>query len=122
MYSFLVQIIFVASLSVIIFLFARALPRISREEDAKLKFDLADKFAKKIPLEQFDKVMHQLSEKWLRKLRVWILRLDNIVNGYLDQLKKYSQAKEEKENLKEKMDLLKSDEVIENTEKKSKEK
>lgn len=110
MYTFIVQIIFVASLAVIIFLFARGLPRIvNKEEDASLKFDAIDKLVEKIPLERFDDVMHLVFEKWLRKLRVVILRFDNIVNGYLDQLKKYSQAKEDKEDLKEKMELMKGE-------------
>lgn len=110
MYNFIVQIIFVASLAIIIFLFARGLPRIVDDtEDASLKFDAIDKFAEKIPLERFDNVIHVALEKWLRKIHLLILRFDSSVNRYLEQLKKYSQEKETKEDLKEKMDAIKGE-------------
>ena len=107
MYNFIVQLVFVSSLATLIYLLARALPRVSEEVIVDNKSETVfDRIVKNLPLEKLDINLHSFLGKTLRKIRVVVLRLDNGINGYLDQLKEYSVAQDEKSDLKEKMNLM----------------
>lgn len=88
MYSLLLQLITFSSLALLIYLMARAVPRVKDEEvrvHAPGKFDA---LLKKLPLEKMDARLSSFSEKSLRKLRVVILKFDNMLQNYLKRVKR----------------------------------
>lgn len=110
MTSFILEIIMVASLGVVLYLFARALPRVDdvlvSPEDKKLRTHWLTVY-----LEKADEWLKVVFEKFLRRVKVLLLKLDNIVSKRLNKFKKEPQ-KEMK---------LPSDEVIEKKEEEKRE-
>ncbi len=92
MLKFLLEIVIVCAFGVVVYLFTRMLPRIddahiaSKEE--KMKGD-----ALSVYLEKIDEWLTIMFEKFLRRVKVWILRLDNLVNEQLNKFKKEPQKK-----------------------------
>lgn len=87
MYNFILQIILISSLATIVYLMARALPRVQQEEMAAgsaFKQRL-EQLIKKIPLSKFDKSLSKFNEKTLRKSRVIVLRIDNFISNRLNK-------------------------------------
>jgi hypothetical protein len=107
MFDFITQIIFVLSLGIIAYLFARALPRVV-EDPGAVPTTAFDKLVDRLPLDEVDEVLVSTFEKILRKARVFVLKFDNRINHYLDQLRKHSPAVREKQGveLKEKIDAM----------------
>ena len=105
MFDFTTNILFVASLSVIVYLLARALPRVP---DDVVPASAFDKLVERLPLEQVDNALVSTFEKILRKVRVLVMKLDNTINRNLDQLRKHSPALREKQGaaLKEKIEAM----------------
>ena len=91
MYNFVLQILMFSSLGLIIYLFARAVPRVG-EAEAPRGSGFFDKLMAKLPMAKIDKSLDSFFAKFLRKLRVVIMKLDNFINHRLGKLKK----KEEK--------------------------
>ncbi len=89
MYDFLLQIIFFTSLAFIIYLLARTLPRVSEEEAASgsLKENYFDKLIKKLPLDKIDVAFNLFTGKILRRLKIVILKIDNLLNRLLNKTK-----------------------------------
>ncbi len=88
MYNFILQISLMASLGIMVYLFARGVSRVSDsiEEDAqKSKFDKLIDF---LPLEKIDLVINEYFEKILRKIKLILMKLDNVVSNRLDKIKK----------------------------------
>jgi hypothetical protein len=88
MYNFILQTIFMVSLGAIIYLVARALPRI---DDVAVKtrprqnyFDL---MMKRVPIEKADAFVNMLLEKTLRKSKIFVMKLDNFLNTHLKSLR-----------------------------------
>lgn len=110
MTSFILEIIMVASLGVVLYLFARALPRVDdvlvSPGDKKLRTHWLTVY-----LEKADEWLKVVFEKFLRRVKVLLLKLDNIVSKRLNKFKKEPQ-KEMK---------LPSDEVIEKKEEEKRE-
>ena len=75
------------SLGTILYLLARALPRVNDQE-------IKEKSASSQPhwfntyLEKADEWLKAYLEKFLRRIRVWILKLDNFVAHRLNRFKK----------------------------------
>ncbi|PIR86987.1 MAG: hypothetical protein COU11_03150 [Candidatus Harrisonbacteria bacterium CG10_big_fil_rev_8_21_14_0_10_49_15] len=103
MLDFVIQMAFMASLAVIVYMLARAMPRVAEQfwEEDQPKSSL-DRFLERIPLERIDIALHQILIKMLRKSKIVILKIDNAINEYLEQLKKKSGSSGHKEH----MDLL----------------
>lgn len=80
MYDFVVQLVFVVSLGLLVYLLALAMPRVADDEENGSKFR---KWLANIPLEKLDEFLIKLGEKSLRKIRVVILKIDNSVSGKL---------------------------------------
>lgn len=76
-----------ASLAVIIYLFARAMPRVSESSGQSKEGDYIGELLNKLPLEQADAFVSMVMEKTLRKLKVIILKLDNLLTHHLRNLK-----------------------------------
>lgn len=91
-----------------IYLIARAAPRVSDEAIGEIikhstKFDKLFSF---LQLEKIDPILHNFLEKLLRKIKLVLMKFDNIANNYLDKVKKYKLGNngkngngEEKQNL-----------------------
>lgn len=88
MYNFILQIALMMSLGTMIYLIARKAPQIGDEivGQPKSKFDYL--FAS-LRLEKIDPILHNFLEKLLRKMKLFLMKLDNITNSYLEKVKKY---------------------------------
>ena len=99
MYDFILQIFFFGALTVIVYLMARSLPRVIEDESKISPLEYLEKILSRLPVTKADRIINLRLEKFLRKIRVMILRLDNLIHRYLssrkedgeiDQLKKES--------------------------------
>jgi hypothetical protein len=98
MYNFTLQIIILVSLTVVVLVSARALPRLTEEEKRAESrranfFDRA--IVSKLPLDKFDRQAHTFLEKFLRRLKVLVMKTDNFVDDRINRVKK---TKNEKTN------------------------
>ena len=100
MYNFVLQTIVMLSLGAIIYLFARALPRVLETASSEPRKNYLEDFFRKFPLEKADAFSSYWLERFLRKLKIVVLRLDNLLSKHLSNLK--PAATEEKPSLFEK--------------------
>ncbi len=110
MYDYIVQIALFGSLAVIVYLFARALPRIDRPDHVRTA-NAFDRALAKLPIGKMDSAVNSFFERILRKMRVVIMKIDNFVNGYLNRLKEHQIAKEKQVDLREKMEAIKAEDI-----------
>jgi hypothetical protein len=84
MLHFILQTLIMLALGVMIYLMAAALPRIGDEaENAPGQMSRAMAY-----IEKADEIFRGFWEKMLRRVRVWILRLDNLITKKLGRFKK----------------------------------
>lgn len=109
MANFVSQIIFTCSLGIIVFLFARALPRVS-EEEAGAPTDIVEKkleqWIARLPLHKIDRGINLFLEKMLRRVRIGILKIDNLVHSLLSKVKSSSVAAKKVEEKAEQQKAL----------------
>ena len=86
MYNFILQTIIMVSLGTVIYLFARAVPRVDNSVTSKQGRDYIEELLNKLPLEKADAFLSALFEKILMKLKVVILKLDNLLTRHLHNL------------------------------------
>lgn len=79
------------ALGVITYLLAAALPRIDEKETVKINF--LERMARSEIPEKIDLVLNKYLEKFLRRAKIWTLKIDNSINSFLGRVK----AKEEKD-------------------------
>ncbi|OGY64982.1 MAG: hypothetical protein A3A04_01260 [Candidatus Harrisonbacteria bacterium RIFCSPLOWO2_01_FULL_40_28] len=94
MYDFILQIIFMLSIGIVIYLMALGLPRVGNEKEPKIIKTLAD-LTKSIPLDRIDAALNKVLEKALRRFRLIILRVDNWVNSFLGKVRKSNTTDED---------------------------
>jgi hypothetical protein len=102
----ILQILIASSLAGIVYMFARALPRLN-EEEFRAEEKTHGKFVER--LDKADDLLRGFFEKVLRRFKIWILKIDNVVSVKLNKFKKDSQKerysmdsiREEKEESKE---------------------
>lgn len=92
------------SLGAIIYLIARAAPRVGDVEESFKKetfHQRLDKLIAKIPFDKMDVFFTVNLEKTLRKMKLLLMKWDNLLTNHLRKLKKSGNggAKEEKQNL-----------------------
>ena len=88
MYDFILQTIFLLSFGTLIYLVARAVPRVTETAEPEVRReDYFERLIKKLPIEKADAVTSMLLEKLLRKVKVTILKLDNFLTKHLKNLK-----------------------------------
>ncbi len=75
------------SLGGIIYLIARAVPRVS-DEELKKNPSLIPSHGFMMFLEQVDEKFKIIFEKWLRRTRIWVLKFDNFVAEKLKKFRK----------------------------------
>lgn len=109
MANFALQIILVLSLGLIIFLFARAIPRVNGD-DAHSPTDALEKKLERwiaaLPLHKIDRGINLFLEKMLRKLRVMILKVDNVTHSFLAKVKSSDAAAKNIEEKAEQKELF----------------
>ena len=91
MYEFILQLVIFLSLGVILFIMARAVPRIQSNSEVisqGSKFDYFDRILAKIPLNRLDFLMNTFLSKTLRRIKVVVLKIDNFITNYLNKLLK----------------------------------
>lgn len=91
MHLFILQIVLMLSLGTMIYLIARAVPRVSDEVvdgiiKKKTKFDHLFSF---LWIEKIDPLLHNFLEKFLRKMKLFLMKLDSVTTNYLEKVKKY---------------------------------
>jgi hypothetical protein len=109
MYSFLVNITLFASLAVMIYMLARALPRITEEQhEAAVPVSFFDRVIDRLPMERIDIVISTFLEKLLRKFKLFVSKLDTVINAHLARVRKSSPIHKEQQGaiLKEKMEAM----------------
>lgn len=85
-FKFILEILIFVSLSGMLYLMARALPRVNDEVFQRPTEIKTRKFS--IFLEKLDQWLKSLLERWLRRLRVVVLKFDNIISQKLNSFKK----------------------------------
>lgn len=103
MLDFFPQIIFLVVLGLIIFLISRKIPQAASQLEEE-NFFFQKSFLDKLPLEKIDQSLSIFLEKFLRRLRIFLLKLDAYFQKKIDSLK--SQKSLNKEKL-----LLKTEEI-----------
>lgn len=94
MYNFVLQMVMMLSLGTMVYLAARALPRVGERVVPSSPAQYVDKLVKKIPVEKLDLFLSAVLEKMLRKSKILILKVDNRVTFYLNKFKKNSNGKD----------------------------
>ncbi len=89
MVIFILQIIMMVSLGAILFVFARILPRIDDARVDEIRASLSFHHLVSY-FEKFDEWFGAIFQKYLRRLRVVILKIDNILGAKLNKIKKDS--------------------------------
>jgi len=95
-------------LGTMIYLIARTVPRIgdeAAEEIIKPKNGL-DRWLASSHIERLDELFNNSVEKLLRKIKLMLMKLDNIVSDYLDRVKKYKLGENNQKNGEEKPGLF----------------
>lgn len=101
------------SLGIVVYLFARALPRVASNHPEDLQpLSGFDRFIGKLPLERIDRGLHSFFEKALRKMRIVLMKIDNYINSHLKNLKERKEAGKSGDEMKRKMELMQIDSNI----------
>ncbi len=87
MYNFILQIAIMIGLGTMVYLIGRATPRIGDEipRQSGAKFD---HLLNSLRLEKFDVVLGNFLEKFLRKIKLILMQMDNITSNYLNKVRK----------------------------------
>ncbi len=97
MYDFPLQIIVVICGGIMIYLLARALPRVPDDTGDSTIAGVGARFenwTRRLPLKQIDEAIIGFFEKVLRKIRVVNMKIENVVNAGIGKLRRGQQAAE----------------------------
>ncbi len=113
MYNFIVEMSMLVSLGLIVYLFARAVPRIAHNKPEDVQpLSGFDRFVGRLPLEKIDRGLHSFFEKTLRKIRIVLMKVDNYINSHLKNLKEKQEAAKSGDEMKKKIELMTVDSNI----------
>lgn len=88
MYSFILHFLIMVSLAAIIYLIARTIPRIDENVvSGQSEKYFMEKFFSRLPLEKIDFMFDNLLEKTLRKFKIVVMRIDNVLTRKLSNFK-----------------------------------
>jgi len=79
----------------VVYLFARSLPLVDGFGEKRQKVKKPRKFIKEEWVEAFDTKTSAVFSKWLRKAKLTIMKMDNVVSRNIDRIKERSASKEE---------------------------
>jgi hypothetical protein len=69
-------------------LFARALPRVEPSSDPKSLYERIDEWFGRLPLHHIDDRANAAAFKFLRRMRIVVMKIDHRLVGYLDRVKR----------------------------------
>jgi tRNA U34 5-carboxymethylaminomethyl modifying GTPase MnmE/TrmE len=95
MVRFILEIIIFLLLSFIVYLISLTLPRISEEELEAIRKIRREKMI--VFIEKSDLILKSFLEKFLRKVKIWLLSLNNFIEEKLSKFKKDIQKIEARE-------------------------
>ena len=87
MLQFIVTNILFISIGTILYVIVRALPRIDEESRPPLKRTVLERWITSEIPDKLDEVASSIMEKTFRKLKVFLLRLDNAISRRLQKMK-----------------------------------
>lgn len=87
MISFILQILVFISLGLIVYLLAKAAPRVGNEPPSQ-QANPFDKLMARVPMARIDENINSFLSKFLRKFKVVIMKVDNFINHRLGKLTK----------------------------------
>ncbi len=101
MYEFILQLLVFSSLSFAVYVLARALPRVTSEEDRAAASGRLDRIVAKIPFHKIDVQLTSFLEKLLRRVRLLLLKFDNFLSHHVRRLRasKEGQTNDKRSNL-----------------------
>lgn len=82
------QIIVFGSLGFIIYLMARALPRVENNPQPTRGPNFFERLIAKVPMSKLDSNINGFLARFLRKIKVFTLKMDNFINDRLGKLTK----------------------------------
>ena len=88
MYNLLLNLIMFGSFGVVIYLMARAVPRVKDSGETVHAPGTIDRILSRLPLAKIDAKISSLTEKALRGVKVTIMRFDNFLTYRLKRMKK----------------------------------
>lgn len=100
MADFILQLFIFLSFGVVVYLVARALPRVPDDAKDEVPEKTHKGFLSSFPAHKVDLAIASFFEKVLRRARLVVLRLDNVLNAYIGKVK--SHAHKDKGNNKQK--------------------
>ncbi len=96
MYNYILQAGLFIGLAAVIYIFVKAAPRVGDlPQEKKERFHWSNRF----PLEKLDSLVSSYFEKWLRKNRVFLMKLDHFISRQIDKVKNNKQTDEKKEEI-----------------------
>jgi hypothetical protein len=96
MYDFLLQTILFLSLGVVIYLLARAVPRVTESGEVIHAPGRFDRLLTKLPLRKIDERLNTGFAKALRTMKVWVMKSGNVLDERMARLKARAEAHDEK--------------------------
>lgn len=79
-------------MAVVVYMLAKALPRVSDDEEVRRGPNFFDRLMAKLPLSTIDARLNTSLAKLLRKFRVVVMKVDNFINDRLGKLNKKAPA------------------------------
>lgn len=111
MYDLILQLSLIISLSIMIYLLARSVPRVKDEELATIPIQsYFDQWIAKIPISKIDVWFNMFMAKFLRRLRIIVLKLDNLLHRQITSVHQNGNHQINNSNLTE--DLNKQEDQI----------
>lgn len=87
MYDFTLQLFFIGSASLVVYMFVRALPRVADIDKPPTIYDYFDAWLAKLPLHHVDSRLNALLFKFLKRVRVIIMKIDNHLIHHLERVR-----------------------------------
>lgn len=84
MYDLFIQTTLIVSLGIIVYLVASAAPRIQDSDDTLTAPNFKARFGEIIPLDRLDVWLNAAKGKWLRRLKVIVMKVDNFISKRLN--------------------------------------
>jgi Na+/phosphate symporter len=93
---FILELVFFVSFAVIVFLFIRKLPYIS---DVVLHSPQKKDFSRYQWIDKIDRKLIELLSKWLRRIKLVVMRLDNYVSNHIEKIKQRHSSETIQQNI-----------------------
>ena len=81
MQNLFLELTLLISLAVIVYLMSAAIPRI--EDKKEEENDGGSSRRSSLPLDKFDEVLLRIKDKFLRKMKVMVMKIDNLISKQL---------------------------------------